>query len=69
MPGQRFYDRRLGATWLYDGTSWWSYDTPALLRQKAAYIRRLGLGGTAMWSLDGDDAQGSLTAAIGSILR
>jgi chitinase len=69
MPGQRFYDRRAGATWLYDGTDWWSYDTPALLAQKAAYIRRLGLGGTAMWSLDGDDAQGSLTAAISSVLR
>jgi len=68
-PGLRFYDARLGTTWLYDGTNWWSYDTPQLLAQKTAYIRRLGLGGTAMWSLDGDDAQGSLTSAINSGLR
>jgi chitinase len=69
MAGLRFYDPRLGAAWLYDGTNWWSYDTPQLLQQKAAYIERLRLGGTAMWSLDGDDAQGSLTSAIDSGLR
>jgi chitinase len=69
MPGLRLDDPRLGTTWLYDGTNWWSYDTPQLLRQKAAYIERLGLGGTAMWSLDGDDALASLTSAINSGLR
>ena len=69
LPGVRYYDRRLGAAWLYDGSNWWSYDTPQVLLQKTAYIKRLGLGGTAMWSLDGDDAQGSLTAAIDAGLR
>ncbi len=69
LPGTRYYDRQLGAAYLYDGTNWWTYDTPQVLLQKAAYIRRLGLGGMAMWSMDGDDAQGSLTSAINQGLR
>jgi chitinase len=62
--GQRFRDTQTGAFWLYDGNEWWSYDDPELLRQKMVYIRQRGLGGAMMWSLDGDNAQGSLIRAI-----
>ncbi|MGH9209289.1 MAG: glycoside hydrolase family 18 protein [Acidimicrobiales bacterium] len=68
-PGTRYRDRRTGALWLYDGNEWWTYDDPVLLRQKMAYIRQRGLGGAMIWSLDGDDAQGSLIQAIDRGLR
>lgn len=63
-PGQRFRDQQTGAFWLYDGSQFWSYDDPQLLSQKMGYIKQHGLGGVMMWSLDGDDTQGSLIDAI-----
>lgn len=62
--GTRFRDTTNGALWVYDGTNWWSYDDPTLLTQKAEYIASRGLGGSMMWSLDGDDATASLTSAL-----
>nr|WP_236714713.1 glycoside hydrolase family 18 protein [Nonomuraea pusilla] len=68
-PGKRYRDLRTGTTWLYDGNEFWSYDDPAVLLQKAAYIRLKGLGGSMMWSIDQDDARASLTSALYSVLR
>ncbi|MGW1299307.1 glycosyl hydrolase family 18 protein, partial [Streptomyces sp. NPDC002514] len=42
----------------------WTYDDPQVLKTKAAYTRKLGLGGAMFWSLDGDTADGELTAAV-----
>jgi chitinase len=67
-PGQRFRDRVNGAHWLYDGTEWWSYDDPATIARKMVYVRHNHLGGAMVWSLDGDDSTGSLTAAIDDAL-
>ncbi|MFC7327769.1 glycoside hydrolase family 18 protein [Marinactinospora rubrisoli] len=63
-PGERFRDDEYGAQWLYDGDEFWSYDDPQLVRQKAAYAKDLGLGGLSLWSLENDDAQGSLVRAM-----
>ncbi|GII85198.1 hypothetical protein Ssi03_31880 [Sphaerisporangium siamense] len=68
-PGKRYHDLLTGAMWSYDGNEFWSYDDPASLTQKAAYIRLKGLGGSMMWSLDGDDTKASLTSALYKILR
>ncbi|GLW08591.1 hypothetical protein Misp01_37210 [Microtetraspora sp. NBRC 13810] len=68
-PGKRYRDLVTGAMWLYDGNDFWSYDDPAVLLQKAAYIRLKGLGGSMMWSLDQDDAKASLSSALYSVLR
>jgi chitinase len=68
-PGKRYRDLRTGTVWLYDGNEFWSYDDPATLLQKAAYIRLKGLGGAMMWSIDQDDARASLTSALYSVLR
>ncbi|ETK35917.1 glycosyl hydrolase [Microbispora sp. ATCC PTA-5024] len=68
-PGKRYRDLRTGTLWLYDGTEFWSYDDPAVLLEKAAYIRLKGLGGSMIWSIDQDDAKGSLTSALYSVLR
>ncbi|NRQ39189.1 glycoside hydrolase family 18 protein [Nonomuraea sp. NN258] len=68
-PGKRYRDFRTGTMWLYDGNEFWSYDDPAVLMQKAAYIRLKGLGGSMMWSIDQDDAKASLTTALYNVLR
>ena len=68
-PGKRYRDLLTGTLWLYDGNEFWSYDDPAVMLQKAAYIRLKGLGGSMLWSLDQDDAKASLTTALYSVLR
>lgn len=62
--GTRYRDTTNGALWLYDGNQWWSYDDPQLVTQKVGWIKANGLGGSMMWSLDGDSAQAALTTAI-----
>ncbi|GIE30041.1 hypothetical protein Ait01nite_030860 [Actinoplanes italicus] len=57
-------DIRNGHAWLFDGKTFWTYDDPAVVFQKALYIRAKGLGGAMMWSLDGDDERASLTKSI-----
>jgi chitinase len=68
-PGKRYRDLLTGTQWLYDGNEFWSYDDPSTLLMKAAYIRLKGLGGSMMWSIDGDDAKASLTSALYTVLR
>ncbi|GAA4221715.1 GH18 family chitinase [Streptosporangium album] len=68
-PGRRYRDLLTGSVWIYDGNEFWSYDDPATLLQKAAYIRLRGLGGSMMWSIDQDDAKASLTSALYGVLR
>jgi chitinase len=65
LPGFKVYrDWTAGNSWLFDGTTFWTYDDPAQMLQKTLYIRGKGLGGAMMWSLDGDDDKASLTKAI-----
>ena len=65
LPGFKLYrDWQAGNSWLFDGTTYWTYDDPAQLLQKTLYIRAKGLGGAMMWSLDGDDDNASLTKAV-----
>jgi chitinase len=66
-PGTRYRDTAAGALWLYDGTSWWSYDDPTVIAQKTAYVKTKGLGGVMVWELDGDD--GTLMTAVDAGLR
>jgi len=64
-----YRDNRAGFAWLFDGTTFWTFDDPAVMRLKTAYIKRKGLGGAMVWSLDGDDANGALIDAIHRGLR
>jgi chitinase len=67
LPAQGFTVQRdvmAGHSWLYDGTTFWTFDDPAQILQKTAYIRTEGLGGAMVWSLDGDDDNGTLTRTI-----
>ena len=60
--GTVFQDSTNGAVWKYDGSTFWSYDDPALIQTKGGYVKSRGLGGLMMWSLDGDD--GTLVSAM-----
>jgi chitinase len=64
-----FRDRRAGFSWLYDGTNFWTFDDPTMMRQKVDFIRDNRLGGSMVWSLDGDDDQGTLTDTLFRGLR
>jgi chitinase len=62
--GTVFYDPVAGAVWKYGNGAFWSYDDPRSIAQKTAYVKAGGLGGTMVWSLDGDTASAELTTAI-----
>ena len=63
--GYRLYrDLRAGTAWIYDGSTFWTYDDPAVLLQKALWIRSQRLGGAMVWSLDGDDDNATLTKTL-----
>ncbi|WP_255992299.1 glycosyl hydrolase family 18 protein, partial [Chitinolyticbacter albus] len=51
----------------YDGTNWWSYDTPGVIQTKVDYAKAQGRGGVFSWDLDGDTADGELTKAMGKM--
>jgi chitinase len=60
----RYWDPLAMTAWYYDGTNFWSYDDPASITLKMDYVKALGLGGAMAWSLDGDDASGTLMNTI-----
>ena len=53
-----------GAAWLYDGTTFWTFDDPPIMAAKAEYARDSGLGGIMFWELSGDTPNGELIGAI-----
>jgi chitinase len=66
-----WYDSaRVGAT-IYNPTAgtFYSYDNPAAVAAKTAYIKKLKLGGAYVWALNDDDASASLTKAIAAGLK
>ncbi|MDG4858138.1 glycoside hydrolase family 18 protein [Streptomyces sp. T-3] len=59
---------REGHSWLFDGTTLWTYDDPATLAVKSAYVKTRGLGGAMFWSLDGDTPDGELVRTVDRVL-
>jgi chitinase len=60
----RHEDATAGAAWLFDGTTFWTFDDPPIMRAKASYVSRRGLGGIMFWELSGDTPDGELIKAI-----
>jgi chitinase len=58
-----------GHAWLFNGTTFWTFDDPVVLARKGLFVRLSGYGGAMIWSLDGDDAAGTLTKTIYLTLR
>ncbi|MCJ0826583.1 glycosyl hydrolase family 18 protein [Luteimonas sp. 50] len=65
----KYTDAYSKARWIYDGKTFWSFDDPATITDKMAYVQVQGLGGAFLWDFSGDDAQGSLLAAISAGLQ
>jgi chitinase len=60
----RHDDSNAGAASLFDGTTFWTFDDPPIMRAKAEYARQHGLGGIMFWELSGDTPDGELIGAI-----
>ena len=65
----RYEDASAGAAWLFDGTTFWTFDDPPIMRAKAEYSRQHGLGGIMFWELSGDTPDGELVSAIADGLK
>jgi chitinase len=68
----RYFDPVSVAAWLYDPTTgtFWSYDDPFTAALKTVYVQTRvpgGLGGSFVWALKDDDANGTMvkTLAVG----
>ncbi|TCO43891.1 chitinase [Kribbella antiqua] len=59
-----YRDNTAGFAWLFDGTTFWTWDDPVEMKRKAQYISQRELGGAMIWSLDGDTENGELIAAL-----
>jgi chitinase len=60
----RHEDTQAGAAWLFDGTTFWTFDDPPVMKAKAEYVSRNRLGGIMFWELSGDTPNGELLAAM-----
>jgi chitinase len=61
---------RVGATLYNPATGiFYTYDDPAAVAAKTAYIKKKKLGGAYVWALNDDDASASLTKAIAAGLK
>ena len=65
----RYWDGTARAGWIFDGTTFWTFDDPKAMKQKALYVKQQGLGGIMFWELSGDTPDGELIHAIGDGLR
>ncbi len=63
-----FFDEATGASWLYDGDEFWSYDDVTSLARKAQYVREQNLRGIMFWELSGDDDDGTLVRTLDEAL-
>ena len=54
--------------WLFNGSTFISYDDPRSIAEKAGYINNAGLGGAAVWELS-QNADGALLEALRSGLK
>jgi chitinase len=60
----RYEDKKADAAWLFDGTTFWTFDDPSVMDAKAEYVTKHKLGGIMFWELSGDTADGELIRAI-----
>ncbi|OWQ93899.1 chitinase [Roseateles aquatilis] len=64
-----YTDSQSRAQWIFNGSTFWSFDTPATIAEKMTYVKSKGFGGAFFWEFSGDDAQGSLAKAMGNGLK
>ncbi|MBN6149574.1 chitinase [Xanthomonas sp. AmX2] len=67
--GTSHTDNAAGAHWKYNGSTFWSYDTPGVITQKMGYVKAQGLGGAFFWEFSGDAPQAELVKAVSNGLQ
>jgi chitinase len=60
----RYWDGKAFAAWLFDGTTFWTFDDPIVMKHKAHYVLKNDLGGIMFWELSGDTPNGELIEAL-----
>jgi chitinase len=65
-PGTVFVHPVTKQSYKFDGTNFWSYDTPDVIQTKINYLKSKGLGGIFSWSLDGDLSGELMKATAGA---
>lgn len=66
---ERYWDGKSQAAWIFNGSTFWTYDDEITIKMKTNYVRKSMLGGVMFWELSGDDAAGTLIHAIGNGLN
>lgn len=64
----RFYHDTAQVPWLFDGSTFISYDDPQSIAAKADYIHNRGLGGAMIWQLAQDDSNHTLLNALAEVM-
>lgn len=64
----RYYDEAAQAPWLFDGTTFITYDDPTSIAAKCLYASENNLGGVMFWDLN-QDTTGTLVSAISENLN
>ena len=57
------------AFWVFNGSTFWSYDDPTSMTNKMNYIKSKGLGGAMVWALTHDTPAGTLITAVSNGLK
>lgn len=60
----RYWDKSARAAWLFNDTTFWTYEDPQTICYKTNFVSDLRLAGVMFWELTGDDANGTLISAI-----
>lgn len=64
-----YIDSTTRGHWIYNGTTFWSFDNPAAVTGKMNYVKAQNLGGAFFWEFSGDDASGTLVNTISNGLK
>jgi chitinase len=64
-----FDDTAAGAHWIFNGSTFWSFDDPTNIQRKMNYVKAQSLGGAFSWEFSGDDASGTLIKAMANGLK
>jgi len=59
-----YRDPKSMAPWLFDGSTFWTYDDEISIAAKLKYAREQSLGGVMIWELSGDTPDGKLLKTI-----
>jgi chitinase len=62
-------DSDIGVAWLWNGTTFVTFDDKVAIGEKMQYVLDNDLGGAMAWELSGDDASGTLVKAIADGLQ